>query len=49
MTGDRDTIAEPRATRCGPDEIACSYRGQTTCCGSDERCCTIDGAVSCCR
>jgi hypothetical protein len=49
MGGGRDTNSEPRATRCDPDEIACSYRGQTTCCASDERCCTIDGAASCCR
>ena len=49
MTGDRDTIAEPRTTRCERDEIACSYRGRTTCCPSYERCCTIDGEASCCR
>lgn len=44
--GARD--AEPRAPRCGPDEMVCSYRGQTTCCYSDQRCCTVDGAPSCC-
>jgi hypothetical protein len=40
--------AEVPARRCERDEIACSYRGQTTCCASDERCCTVDGAPSCC-
>lgn len=49
MRGDRDTVEEPRAMRCERDEIACSYRGRTTCCASYERCCTIDGEAQCCR
>jgi len=41
-------VTEEPALRCRRDEVACSYRGQTTCCASDQRCCTVDGAPSCC-
>ena len=39
---------DPVAAICRPNEIACSYRGQTTCCDEDQQCCTVGGAPSCC-
>src|ERR1051326_8376313 len=39
---------EARERGCSSEEIACSFRGQTTCCPNDTRCCVSDGLPSCC-
>ncbi|HZR80520.1 MAG TPA: hypothetical protein VFD92_05410 [Candidatus Binatia bacterium] len=43
-----DTTGQPPPPACGPDEMACSYAGRTTCCASNLRCCASDGGPACC-